>query len=121
MKEKTEIYLKIAVLVILIVGGIYWAKGAFFPSLNGAAVATGDGNLRQATVELPGMFCAACAWSSENTIKGIPGVVDANIDIGVKKGTVIYDPSIVTKEQLVEPGLIKAYEGKVIDDQPYNE
>ena len=119
MKEKTKTYLIVVILVVVVLAGIVWAKGAFFSSPNGAVVA-GKGDLRLATVELPGLFCAACAFSSEDTLKKLPGVVDANVDIGVKKGTILYDPSIIAKEQLVEPGLIKAYEGKVIDDQPYN-
>ena len=118
MKEKTKTYLIVAVLVIVIFGGIAWAKGAFFGSPNEAVVDTGA-DLRVATLELPGLFCSACAWSSENTLKGIPGVVDANVDIGVKKGTVLYDPNVVSKEQLVEPDLIQSYEGSVVDDQKY--
>ena len=117
-KEKIKTYVMIALIVVAVGAGLFWIKSSF-SAPNGTAVSNSGQELRVATVELPGMFCAACAWSAGNTIKEIPGVVDANVDISVKSGTVIYDPKIVSKEQLVEPGLIQSYEGKVVNDEPY--
>lgn len=78
-------------------------------------------DLRIAEIALPGMFCQSCAQSSETAFESMPGVVDANIDIVTKKGNVIYDSSAISKEQLVEEGLIQAYDGSVINDQKYEE
>jgi len=77
-------------------------------------------NLRIAEIGLPGMFCQACAQNSENTFANMPGVVEVNVDIGAKKGTVVYDSSVISKEQLVQEGLIQAYDGKIIKDQEYS-
>lgn len=76
-------------------------------------------NLRIAEIALPGMFCASCAQSSENAFKNMPGVVDASVDIKTKKGEVIYDSSVISKEQLVQEGLIQAYDGKILSDNEY--
>ena len=120
-KEKLKTYVLVAVLIILAVIGVVWAKGTFFSQpVTAAATGLEGSNLRVATLELPGMFCAACAYSSENTLKRIPGVVSADVSIANRQGIVVYDTYKTSKESLVEPGLIKAYEGKVIDDQKYD-
>jgi copper chaperone CopZ len=117
--EKIKTYVMIVLIVVAVGAGLFWVKSSFLSSQSGSIVSGNGQELRVATVELPGLFCASCAWSSENTIKGIPGVVDANVDIKVKKGTVLYDPNIVSSEQLVEPELIQSYEGKIVNDEPY--
>ena len=121
MNEKTKTILLVSLLVIVTAVGLVWAKGTFFSQPATAAAGLENGNLRVATLELPGLFCAFCAASSENTLKGIPGVVSADVSIADKRGVVVYDADIVSKESLADPGLIKAYEGKVIDDQKYND
>ncbi|MFQ6066612.1 MAG: cation transporter [bacterium] len=82
--------------------------------------ATDSESLRVAEIELPGMFCPSCAWSAESAFKGMDGVVDAKVDFGTKKGTVIYESSTITKEELIQDGLIQAYDGKVLNDQKYS-
>jgi len=81
-------------------------------------VITGN-NLRVAEIDLPGMFCAGCAQSSKSTFEGMSGVLQATVNIATKKGTVIYDADITTKEALIQEGLIQAYEGKIITDEAY--
>ena len=64
-------------------------------------------------LELPGLFCQGCAYSAQNALKGIDGVVDAKVSFDSKSGVVVYDPNKVTPEELVEIDLIKAYSGKI--------
>ena len=77
-------------------------------------------NLRVAVIELPGMFCPACAKSSVSAFKRMGGVVDAKVDIKSKSGTVIYNASIISKEQLVNNGVIQAYDGRILSDREYS-
>ena len=75
--------------------------------------------VRVAEIDLPGMFCAGCAQSSESVFEGMVGVVDARVDIQAKRGVVVYDPSVISKDQLVQDGLIAAYGGKILSDMEY--
>ena len=80
---------------------------------------SGPQSLRVAEIELPGLYCAGCSESSEYTFKGMNGVVDAKVDLSTKKGTVIYDSNVISKEQLVDHGLIQMYDGQIGNDQEY--
>lgn len=40
------------------------------------------------TLKLRGMGCAACASRIEQAIKGIPGVVECNVNFGVEQATI---------------------------------
>lgn len=103
------------VLVLLVVGCADQkapANDSSNPSLN-------NESLRIAEIALPGMFCQACAMNAEITFKGIKGVVDSKVDIKTKRGTVIYDASITSKEQLMQGALIQAYDGSIVRDESY--
>jgi copper chaperone CopZ len=77
-------------------------------------------SLRIAELDLPGMACPYCALNAENAFKGMEGVVDARVDIRTKKGTVVYDSGIVSKEELIQNAWIRAYDGKILSDRPYD-
>lgn len=64
-------------------------------------------------LKLPGLFCQGCAYSAENALKGIEGVVDANVDFGTKSGVVVYNPSTVSQEAILSNRVIQAYGGYV--------
>ena len=118
MKMKAKIFLGTVTIVLLV-----FLSGCASQSSTGntvGALTTANENLRVAEVGLPGMFCQACAQSSEGVFEGMPGVVDASVDIRAKKGTVIYDASLISKEQLVQDGLLQAYGGEILNDQEYN-
>ena len=74
-----------------------------------------NGNYATVNLALPGLFCSGCAYSSQNALKGIPGVVDAQISFDDKGGTVVYDPDLVTPEEIVANGLIQDYGGKIVN------
>jgi len=73
------------------------------------------GNYATVNLALPGLFCSGCAYSSQNALKGIPGVIDAKVSFDDKSGTVVYDPDLVTPEEFVSNDLIQAYGGKIIN------
>jgi len=64
-------------------------------------------------LKLPGLFCSGCAYSAQTALKGVDGVVDAKVSYDSKSGIIVYDPNIVTPQELVEVDLIKSYEGKI--------
>jgi len=115
MKQKTFLKGIVALLLVITLVGCTPVQ-----QQDSSKSIVGD-NLRVAEVELPGMFCASCAKSSKSAFEGIDGVVQATIDFKTKKGTVIYDPSVVSKEQLLQDGLLQAYDCKIINDKPFTQ
>lgn len=117
--------LKIKKSYIAVIGIVIAVLIIFFTvkNLTGSSVSEveiNSENLRIAEISLPGMFCGGCAWSSENAFKGMNGVVDANVSIDTKSGIVIYDSSIISKEELVQDGLIQSYDGEIVSDNVHN-
>jgi Cu2+-exporting ATPase len=45
-----------------------------------AAFATGDGDQAEATVYVGGMYCAACSWLIDASLRRLPGIVGADIN-----------------------------------------
>ena len=77
-------------------------------------------NIRTAEIALPGMFCQACARNAKIAFQGIDGVIDSTVDIESKKGMVIYESMVISKEQLIQNPVIQAYDGKILSDREYN-
>ena len=72
-----------------------------------------DGKYETVNLALPGLFCQGCAYISQKALEGIPGVVDSEVSYDDKKGVVIYDPDLVSPEEIVSNGLIQAYGGYI--------
>jgi copper chaperone CopZ len=47
----------------------------------------------QITIKVTGMTCMGCAGSVERSLKAIPGVTNACVDLGAAEATVDYDPA----------------------------
>lgn len=62
------------------------------------------------TLDIGGMTCAGCAATVEKALKGTEGVYEANVNIATEKGTVEYDPSILTKNDLKKVVANSGYE-----------
>ncbi|GBF75205.1 copper-translocating P-type ATPase [Paenibacillus sp. 598K] len=56
--------------------------------------------LRQATLQISGMTCAACANRIEKGLSKIDGVEQANVNYAMERATVTYDPSQTNPEQM---------------------
>ena len=65
----------------------------------------GAGRLKETTLDIAGMSCAACAGRVEKALSGVRGVEEAKINLAAAKATVRYNPAIVG-----EPDLVKAVE-----------
>ncbi|HHU06674.1 MAG TPA: heavy metal translocating P-type ATPase [Clostridiales bacterium] len=47
------------------------------------------------TFKISGMHCAACAAGSEKSIKRLPGIISANVNLATETAVVEYDPALV--------------------------
>jgi copper chaperone CopZ len=77
-------------------------------------------NTRALTLSIPGMVCAGCAASVEGYVKAVPGVLDGSVSLITKSGVFFYDPSKVTKEQIVKNTIFDIYPPTIASDEPYD-
>lgn len=55
---------------------------------------------KEASLQITGMTCAACAVRIEKGIKKVDGVVDANVNLALEKATVTFDPEKTSIQSL---------------------
>jgi Cu+-exporting ATPase len=67
-----------------------------------------------------GMNCASCSQNVEKTLAAADGIYEANVNIANDTGTVIYDPTIISKDDLEELVDNSGYElTKFFDEEEY--
>ncbi len=57
---------------------------------------------RTVVLALEGMTCASCAMRIEKGLKKLPGVEDASVNLATEHARVMYDPTQVSPERMVE-------------------
>jgi Cu+-exporting ATPase len=55
-----------------------------------------------AILALEGMSCASCAMRIEKGLKKVPGVIDAQVNLATERGTVTYDPTQASIDQMLQ-------------------
>ncbi len=89
-----------------------------FPEVNESPSIRGE-NLRVAEIALPGMFCGSCVYTAKYGFEQAAGVVWVEVNLREKRGTVIYDPAVTSKDKLVQNVYIQAFGGKILKDRDY--
>jgi len=72
-------------------------------------------DLRQATLKIDGMFCPSCATGIEFALKAEKGVTDAYVNYGQEKGWVIYNPKLISLNEITQ--LAKPYTATIDKDE----
>ena len=67
--------------------------------------------------DVGGMNCASCAQTVENTLNTAEGIYEANINIATEAGTVIFDPGVINREDLIELVSNSGYEVRQFEDE----
>src|SRR5882757_3500889 len=62
------------------------------------------------TFAIGGMHCAACAARNERTLLKIPGVLEANVNLGTRRARIAFDETAVTEAALREAVADNGYE-----------
>ncbi|MDD5393011.1 MAG: heavy metal translocating P-type ATPase [Thiothrix sp.] len=55
----------------------------------------GTGNIREASLILEGIVCAACVWLNENHVKQLAGILEFRINYSTHRATLKWDNSII--------------------------
>lgn len=56
---------------------------------------------KQVTLPITGMTCANCVATIERVTAKMPGVTQANVNLASERGTWIFDPAVVSDEQII--------------------
>lgn len=78
-------------------------------------------NLRKVDLEINGMFCLGCRGSVISSVTALSGVLQADADPSTDSGWVVYDPALISKEEIAATPIFEVYPANILDDQPYSQ
>jgi copper chaperone CopZ len=107
------------IIAALFIGGAVVLSGQNKSSDSGINQPLPD-NLRVLTLSIPNMICAGCAASIEGYVNSMPGVYDGSVSLVTKSGIFFYDPSKVSKEQIVKNTIFDIYAPIIASDEQYD-
>lgn len=95
MRDITTLSISLA-----LIGGISW----FFFGKKSMQENTENlsGELETIQLNISGMHCAGCAAGIEATLKMMNGVKEASVNFATSKGFFTFDPTKITKQQIVD-------------------
>lgn len=56
--------------------------------------------MAEVTINVAGMSCGGCVRNVTGVLKAMPGVTDAEVSLDDGTARVVYDPALVSQEQL---------------------
>lgn len=56
--------------------------------------------MAEVTIKVAGMSCGGCVRNVTGVLKALPGVTDADVSLDDGTARVVFDPALVTQEQL---------------------
>lgn len=68
---------------------------------------------KQATLNVKGMFCAACPITVNKSLKRLDGVNEVNVTLNPPEAVVVYDPSKISLEQFIQAATNSGYPSSV--------
>lgn len=118
MKKNIIVPLSIIVAAALIGGAVLFSGSS---SSSDAELAVASDNLRALELSVPGMFCAGCSASVEGYVSSVPGVKRVQVRLSpTRSATVVYDPDVVTKEEIIKNSIFDVYGVSVISDENFD-
>jgi Cu2+-exporting ATPase len=78
------------------------ARAYDHPQVQKTFVHIEDENIREASLVLEGITCAACVWLNERHIAALPGVVDVQVNYATHRARVKWDNAQIELSQILE-------------------
>jgi Cu2+-exporting ATPase len=72
------------------------------PAVQKSFVCTGEDGVREASLILEGIVCAACVWLNERHLRSLPGVLDVQINYSTHRARVRWDPARIRLSEILE-------------------
>ena len=82
-------------------------------SLNSAK---SNSDLNKLNVKISGMTCVGCSSGVQSILQSLDGVVDATVSYQEGTGEIIYNPNIITKEQIINSDAFSTYPAEIVSD-----
>ena len=80
-----------------------------------------NADLKQQTLQLEGMGCAACATSIETAINKVSGVEECSVNFALERGTVTYNIQITDLETIKAAVSKAGYKAYIVEDENNNQ
>ena len=116
-------YQKYFIIIGIILAVIFLS---FVYAQNGSIKQEKSQSLRIMKIYVPNMACPGCGWSIEGHLQTIAGVIQSEMifweDVEgeiLKKGTIVYDSSVINKEQIISEIQKLGYGGEIQSDDKY--
>lgn len=107
--------------IAIIVAALLIGSAVLYYGQNkGVDSSTYPNSARVLTLSIPKMVCAGCAASVEGYVKAMPGVLEGSVTLTTKSGIFLYDPSKVTKEEIVKNTIFEIYSPIIVSDEKYD-
>ena len=71
---------------------------------------------QKVTLRVDGMTCASCVAHVEKALRGVPGVVEASVNLATEKATVQYVDSLATLDELRYAVADSGYSAEAMDE-----
>ena len=104
------------IIVALLIGGAVLYSG----QNKSAVVPAYPSNARFLVLSIPNMVCSGCAASIEGYVKAMPGVLGGSVALATKSGAFLYDPSKVTKAEIIKNTIFDIYPPVIVSDETYD-
>ncbi len=91
-------------ILILILFAVPYIAGVSASAKNNteqSAILSAKG-IKRITLDIPGMTCPACPFTVQKSLKSLDGVLQAEASLEQKKAVVLFDPTNVSVDQMIE-------------------
>lgn len=85
------------------------------PEMQKSFVANRDGDVREASLILEGLVCAACVWLTERHVQQLPGVQSFTVNFSTHRAQVVWDNRQVTLSEILRAIMAIGYRAHPYD------
>ena len=72
-------------------------------------------NNKKINLSLSGMHCSSCALLIERSLKKVPGVSQANVNLSAEKAMVTFNEAEVKPQKLIDAVVAAGYQAELVD------
>lgn len=74
-------------------------------------------DLHKVYVKISGMDCGGCATGVQSILQSLNGVVEARVNYPEGTGEIIYNPDVLTKEDIINSDAFSTYTAEIVSDE----
>ena len=87
------------------------------PALS-AQVSAESGDARTLVASIEGMTCGSCVARIKSAVSALLGIASVDVSLQTDSGTIVYDPSVVTKQEIIDRITATGYPSAELSDSP---